>query len=399
MGSVVKYLREKGMRRLIYVAYHYKLDFILQKMMLPFLKKYPLKNIIIIESHNDFDANGGTFYEYLIKNEYNKNYKIIWLVKNLVPTELPENVEAYRILAPSIKKDYYICRAKYFTADCEVTRKVREEQLSVYLTHGAFSLKNSHGRIDIPKSVDYILIPSEYTSAIQKNQFNPAPTTKLITLGFPVHDVFFTEKANEIKKVTDKRFKKVIIWMPTFRKGGGYNRNDSKIELPLGVPILEDEKQYDELNYYLKQLGVLLIIKIHPMQEKSSIKISDGSNIKILTGQDVKILGINTYQLLKETDALISDYSSISYDYLMLNRPIAYIFSDLAEYKNGLVSDAPEELMAGPIINNFTELLDFIDSVASSTDEYKGKRAELRSRIFEFCDGNSAKRLVDFMGL
>ena len=187
--------------------------------------------------------------------------------------------------------------------------------------------------------------------------------------------------------------------MPTFRKGGGYNRNDSKIELPLGVPILEDEKQYDELNYYLKQLGVLLIIKIHPMQEKSSIKISDGSNIKILTGQDVKILGINTYQLLKETDALISDYSSISYDYLMLNRPIAYIFSDLAEYKNGLVSDAPEELMAGPIINNFTELLDFIDSVASSTDEYKGKRAELRSRIFEFCDGNSAKRLVDFMGL
>ncbi|WP_199825302.1 CDP-glycerol glycerophosphotransferase family protein [Gorillibacterium timonense] len=387
------------MKQLIHVIYQYKFDLILQKLLLFFLKRKPLGDIIIIESHNDFDSNGGAFYDYLIKNGYNKKYKIVWLVKNCLPKELPENVKAYSLFTPSLKKNYYICRAKYLTADCEVTGKVRNEQVSLYLTHGAFSLKNSHGRINIPESVDYILIPSEYTRGFQEKQYNPFSSTKMVVLGFPVHDMLFSELANEIQKITSKEHRKVIIWMPTFRKGGGYNRNDSNIELPLGIPVLENEKQYDELNKYLKQLDILLIIKMHPMQEKSSIKISDKSNILVLRGEDVKRLGINTYQLLKETDALISDYSSISFDYLLLNKPIAYVFSDLAEYKNGLISDAPEELMAGFIINNFMELLDFIDGISSSTDEYNEKRAELRNRIFEFCDGNSAKRLVDFLDL
>ncbi|WP_438434526.1 CDP-glycerol glycerophosphotransferase family protein [Gorillibacterium sp. sgz500922] len=387
------------MKQLILVIYHYKLDLILQKLLLLFLKKKSLRDIIIIESHNDFDSNGGAFYDYLINNRYNKKYKIVWLVKNNLPKILPENVKAYSLFKPNLKKNYYICSAKYLTADCEVTGKVRNGQVSLYLTHGAFSLKNSHGRINIPENVDYILIPSEYTRNFQEKQYSPFMSTKMIVLGFPVHDIFFSEVANEMKKITSKEYRKVIIWMPTFRKGGGYKRNDSNIELPLGVPILENEKQYDELNKYLKQLDILLIIKIHPMQEKSSIKISDQSNILVLRGKDVKRFEVNTYQLLKETDALISDYSSISFDYLLLNRPIAYVFSDLDDYKNGLISDTPEELMAGHIINNFTELLGFIDEISSSTDEYKEKRVELRNRIFEFCDGNSAKRLADFMGL
>ena len=53
-----------------------------QIIFLYFTKMKPLKNIIIIESHNDFDCNGGAFYNYLIKNNYNEKYLIVWLLKN-----------------------------------------------------------------------------------------------------------------------------------------------------------------------------------------------------------------------------------------------------------------------------------------------------------------------------
>ena len=89
------------------------------------LKNKRLKDIIMIESHNDFDCNGGAFYDFLIKNGYNKKYKIIWLLKHpeRKPKTLPENVECYPLFKPNIKKDYYNVVSKYFTADNTCLRK------------------------------------------------------------------------------------------------------------------------------------------------------------------------------------------------------------------------------------------------------------------------------------
>ncbi|RMC92307.1 teichoic acid biosynthesis protein TagF [Clostridium autoethanogenum] len=397
--KIIRYLKEHGIKRLFIVLYEYKMDLFIQKIILSFVRNKPLKNIIIIESHNDFDSNGGALYKYLIKKGFNNKYKIVWLLKNKIPKKLPDNVEAYSLFRPNFRKDYFICVAKILSADCCVTNKVRDNQKSFYLSHGAFSLKSSHGKIDIPESVDYVLIPSEYTLPIQEKQYNPSAKTKLISIGFPVHDIFFSSVSDEIKKLTEKQFKKTIIWMPTFRKGGGFHRNDSEIELPLGIPLIEDEEQYTLLDQFARNLDILLIIKIHPMQDMSTVKISDKSNIKVLTGDSVKTLNIDNYSLLKDTDALISDYSSIAYDYLMLDRPIAYVFSDLKTYKNGLVTDCPDELMAGPIIENYYDLENFILDIVTDRDLYKEKRQLLRGKIFKYCDGNSAHRLVDFMKL
>ena len=65
--NVAKYIQEKGVKHTIQVIYQYKIDIILQKIMGVFLRNKPLKDIIMIESHNDFDSNGGAFYNYLIQ--------------------------------------------------------------------------------------------------------------------------------------------------------------------------------------------------------------------------------------------------------------------------------------------------------------------------------------------
>lgn len=398
--KVISYLKKNGLKHTLDVIYMYKIDIMLQRIMQVFLKKRTLQDVIVIESHNDFDSNGGAFYRYLIENGYNEKYKIVWLIKNKKPENLPPNVVCFPLYKPNVLKDYYIYMAKFFTADCVVTGKVRDGQKSYYLTHGAFSLKNSKGKIDVPECVDYILIPSEYTRKIQENQFNPQPQTKMISIGFPIHDQLLKPCEPQLCKMNvDAAKKKTIIWMPTFRKGGGYQRNDSRAELPLGIPLVENNEQLYELNQILKERNGLLIIKIHPMQDMSTVHIEEQSNIRLLTGTKCKKLGIDNYELLKETDAMISDYSSVTFDYLFLNKPLGYTFSDLNEYKNGLVVDDPSELMAGPIINDFEQLKSFVCEVLLGIDKYEYKRVKLRQKLFEFDDGNACRRLVNHMGL
>ena len=110
-------------------------------------------------------------------------------------------------------------------------------------------------------------------------------------------------------------------------------------------------------------------------------------------------LNVDDYRLLKDSDALLSDYSSIAYDYLMLNRPIGYDFSDLDSYTNGLCVDNPDEYIAGPKIYCYDELLGFLKDVSEEKDSYKKQREELCGRIYKYTDGNNSKRIAEFMKL
>lgn len=363
-------------------------------------RKSKLKDVIIIESHNDFDCNGGAFYEYLINNGYNEKYSIIWLIKNKPPKNLPSNVKCFNIFRPSFKKSYYICVAKYFTADNVITDKVKKEQKSFFLTHGAGGFKNIKGKMVIPNSVDYILLQSEKYAPIQAYQYSLEwPSDRIVFLGYPGHDILNSNDNNEVIKVTSTKYKKVILWMPTFRKGGGEWRNDSAVEQPLGIPLINSFDEYAEINEYLKCNDALLIIKIHPMQEKTTVKIKGLSNIAVLTKDDVKRLGVDNYRLMSCVDALISDYSGAAYEFLQVNKPIAYITSDIDDYKIGFVVDDITELMGGQQISTISDFKKFLYDVFIGCDIYMNKRTSIREYIYKYNDADNCRRLADFMGL
>ena len=128
----IKYLKKNGIRHTLEIVYVYKLEDILERLMYLVTRNIELKDTIMIESHNDFDCNGGAFYNYLIKNGYNRKYKIVWLVRKKVTDDLPENVETVPLYGPNLRKAYYVCTSKYFTFDCENVRKMRDEQIMVY---------------------------------------------------------------------------------------------------------------------------------------------------------------------------------------------------------------------------------------------------------------------------
>lgn len=398
--QLIQYLKEKGFKRAIEVLWKYKIEIVLEKFINIFTKNKPLQNKIVIESHNDFDCNGGAFYNYLIDNGYNKKYKIVWLIRKKVKEKLPQNVEAVPLYGPNLKKAYHVCTAKYFTYDCEGVNKIRNDQIVVYCTHGSGALKNVRGKIFIPDSVNYILVPSEYYLPLEAKQLSLNSNDKrFVYIGFPAQDTFFVDDKSEVLKIINKKYKKVILWMPTFRKGSGYNRNDSLKEQKLGIPLFNTLGDYETFNEQLKKMNVFLIIKIHPKQDLSNLNIYDMSNIKVLTGDSVKKLGIDNYKLIKCSDALISDYSGAALEYLQLNRPLGYVFDDINEYKIGFIVDDVHQLMAGHEIYTIEDLKKFIIDVMYDNDIYKERREKLRNRIYKYHDGNSSERLAKLLKL
>ena len=96
------------------------------------------------------------------------------------------------------------------------------------------------------------------------------------------------------------------------------------------------------------------------------------SNIKFMTQKALEKKGLSVYALLRNADALITDYSSAYFDYMLLNRPIAFTVEDIEEYrkKRGFVFDNPFEYMPGEKINSYEDLEKYVANVAEDNDVF-----------------------------
>lgn len=379
--------------------YESKLDVIFRKVLvIAFSGKQP-KDIIVIESHSDFDCNGGAFYEYLIANGFNRKYKIVWLLHNpkFAPGVLPDNVVCVPFNKPNLKKDYYMCRAKILTNDDAFPEKLGKNQTMYYLTHGGCTFKNVKGLLNIPEHINYILTSSEAYYELECNNFSvPYPNNRMLCVGYPSNDYLFRDNRSELSKITNADFDKVILWMPTFRKLNS-GRVDGTNSEPLGIPLLESLEEYERLNAFLSKNNTLLLIKIHPYQDMSGFSLPSLSNIEVLTPERVKKINVDNYKLMSVSDALISDYSSAAYSFILLNRPIGFVLSDLEDYKIGFSVEDYNSVLPGEHINDFSQFISFIDGVICGKDEFRYEREKLCDWLYNYRDGDSCKRLVDFM--
>lgn len=394
----ISYVKSRGVRRFLQVFWRYKLPKLQIAILACLTKPFPLMNKIVIESHNDFDCNGGAFYNWLVSNGYNKKIKIVWRLYHDAPVDLPDNVSCVPVYGPSWRKAWAICTAKWLTADCTVADKVRDDQLSVYMTHGGFGLKNCHGLITVPESVDYILSPSPSFDDWTRWMYEADNSSvELIHVGYPSLDRLYDENHEAVNK-PNWGDGKTILWMPTFRQGVAVDRNDSSGDYPYGVPLVRDRRALEKLAGVLRQYNVRLVIKLHPKQDLSSITSDMPEGIEFITGDSIKLQKFDNYDLMLEADAMIGDFSGAIYEYLVLNRPIAFVLSDLSEYKIGLIDNA-EKYMVGPKIYNFDDLETFIRDVSNGTDSFSLEREELLRRMYDLSDGCSSERLSGILGI
>ena len=353
--------------------------------------------IIIFEDVNGFNGNSGAVYNYMINDSRFNKYNFVWLVKELTPYNTIKRERTRTFLFTSNNLYKKICRfsADYIIFDNIKIKKKRKNQVSIFLTHGCPPFKNVRGIIDINSIVDFVLCPSYRIKDLICYQYS-VDEVKLFYNGLPRNDYLFKPDARISEKYGFDKYSKVIIWMPTFRKHKYViDRVDSSAEFPYGIPLIKNCDDVSRLSKLLKDRNMLLIIKSHPISSEDFTPFPKCDNIITLNDMELLNNDINYYSMLGMTDALITDYSSVLFDYLMINKPVCFTIDDIDEYNFGFAFDNPLDYMPGDKVKDLDGLCDFFVNLSNGIDKYEKERIKLRDQTQDFVDDKNTERFIN----
>lgn len=351
-------------------------------------------------------CNPKALYEAMKSEPQYKDYQLIWSLRNTDRDDLTgnhtsvvkfESFQYYRALA---KAKYWV-----FNSNPRPFLKPRKNQVFLQTWHGtplkkigcdvektgnALTEISEIKRIYTGESrkISYMISPSEYCtekfiSAFQMKDVNKED--KVLTTGYPRNDYLFkaTEKdSQEIKsKLNIPKDKKVILYAPTFR--------DDKYSAAAGFELAN----YIDFDLAKKNLGedyVILFRAHYFISQRLDVSQYQGFVYDVSNVED-----INTLYVI--SDILVTDYSSVFFDYANLKRPIVFFMADFNEYKNNLrdfyidVNQLP-----GPVVDNQEELFKYIARFAKefTVDE---KYKEFNDK-YNYLDGpHTSKKVLDMI--
>ena len=358
----------------------------------PFLIK-----AIIFESNPDYCDNTYYVYKECLRRKLNMKYKFIWFVQN--PSEFDDikekNVYFYN-RNDKFKFNFYRTFAKYIIDCNKYVRKRSKNQFRIHLTHGA-TIKVTTEYCRKCKDTDYVLTVGDHFVDIMKYLYN-LDDSKVLTCGFPRTDVLGTDDI--IHLFPEIKREKTIIWCPTYRNHISHNEKNNKYKY--GVPCIKNQNDLERLNTKLKYEKTLLLLKLHPAENTKVLESIKLSNIRLVSNDDLKPNHGNVYQLLNDCDALITDYSSLYYDFLITKKNIAIAAPDLKEFaKNNELLYKVEDYkdsVVGDYINNVDDLIKFVEDVHNNKDRTYKQRMEKIKQYFNYpLDHKASSRIVDIL--
>lgn len=359
----------------------------------------PLDDIIMLESTNDVDGNSGALYRYLKSN--GSKHRFIWVLKRENSKSLLEGSGDIGLCSRDNLEDYkeyiyYLNTAKWQIWDNLSIPKMRSDQINVFLQHAGLGYKKIDKFFKPLDYIDYWLCVNEFVKEMIQPSFHMPDSVKTIYGTYPRNDILLQGPWNELEKLTDRQYAKTIIWTPTLRKSKYFDRSDSDLEYPYGIPVVYNEKDMNDLNSFLSERNTLLIIKPHPAQKRDYLE-TDFTNIIFLDSDRKE--KIDTYKLLTQMDAMISDYSSIVFDYMLLDRMIAWAIDDMDHFKLDFLMDDPTEYMPGEKIYSMEDLICFISHVCDGTDLYHDERRKICKRVNSQSDISGCENIAKVLGL
>jgi len=325
----------------------------------------------------------------------------VWIGKDDKICAILENngYEAYNI--HSIRGIYYSLRAGYTFLDALMQLsnwRYSAGTKVIQLWHGKSPKKTGYNSPYSLRKYNKILYPnlfrsvfrfiaiSQYLANFVVSDFRIRKKNILIT-GLPRCDVLFgilkgsdidtnpkLQKSIEIAKAQHSR--KLILYAPTFRPDGSN-------------PLFQ--LRLSRLNKFLATKNYFFIGSLHPkFSTQDWIPKEIFSNISFVES------GYDWYPQLPNFDVLITDYSSLCIDFLIMDKPTIFFAYDLDTYKKemGLYEDL-WGLIPGPHAATFEELLDALEG--EDTDIWKQKRHEAQKQLFAFRDGNASERIVEYI--
>ena len=114
--------------------------------------------------------------------------------------------------------------------------------------------------------------------------------------------------------------------------------------------------------------------------------------------KDLDDLGISLYHLLGQSDGLITDYSSVYYDYLLTNKPVGLTIDDLKEYSENLgITYDYKTVVKGHYIENLSDFIDFVNDISLDKDTYKKERDKTLKLLNMDMEGNYSEKIFKYL--
>ncbi len=263
--------------------------------------------------------------------------------------------------------------------------KKRSETKVVQLWHGCGSFKKFgyDATDDIPveykgdvyKNYTMVTVSGDSVADNFKSAMGITDKSVVVPIGVSYTDRLFDREYIELCRdkfrytYPDASGKKVVLWAPSFRGNASLAKGQTA----------SGEEAVDLLN----QSEELFVIKsFHP-------HTIDSDRTKPF---------MSTGELLVCADVLITDYSSVFFEYLLMDKPIVFFAPDLGDYqgKRGFYLDYGE--LPGAIAKDARELENAVYTACFSEDKYEQKRAAYKASYMSACDGNATGRIAEYIG-
>lgn len=361
------------------------------------------QRIILFESNlgRNYSGNPRFIYEEMVAQGLDDKYRCYFILEKL-DTEIPG--KAIKIKRKSLTYFKLFAKAGFWVSDTRMPAYLLKRKKTIYIQtwHGTPLKRLALDMFDISmdgqedlktykkefiKNVntwDYLISQNAYSSEIFRRAF--AFNKEILEIGYPRNDILINKnKPTEIFRIKQSLSlpadKKIILYAPTWRDnehlGNQLYRFSSLIDVAGMQKALSDE--------------YILIMKAHYLVGEKP-DFSDYSDFVYQFGPDVDIA-----ELYLISDILVTDYSSVMFDYSLLRRPMLFYAYDLEHYQNNLrgfyfdfISEAP-----GPVVTTSSELIAAIQNY--SYENYKEKYEAFVSKFNHADDGRAAKRIVDLI--
>ena len=362
----------------------------------------PLKeHQILFASRPCFSDNSMAMYEYIV-SRYGRDsrYRFVWLLymKDEMPPELPANTRVCR------RQTWYSKHPPFSTLRLIATSQY------IFYTHGSpnahFPIRPGQITMNLWHGCGYKDAPNKNIVSVQKNPFSYALVPgqvfvekkacfwgcepwRVLPIGYPRYDLLKEDNdpAGKLMAGISKGFP-VVLWMPTFRDSRKGSFPEDKAEWGYDLPLLSSDEELAALDEYCVKKNLIICIKRHTLQKEYSCDKNGLKNIVFIEDRDLAKAGVQLYSFLRYSSALISDYSSVSVDYLLLDRPVAYTLDDYELYRDtrGFVFENPLDYMPGYHLYNLEDLFGFLEDVVQGRDSCTEERRRLMPLLHNPCD-------------
>ncbi len=363
------------------------------------------KRLFVFSSNDGFSGNAKAFYLYMRENY--PEYELVWVLHKKEELIFLKKMNVHAYQSTSLKGIQHLVKAKYIIAThLEFSRyKAFIGQKYINLWHGMpvkkmgymdpgekFSRNHKYtwGNYDI------VTVTSEFFATVLSSETGTNYRKFKIT-GASRNDFLFNcDGRKNLQTLFPDiiNYKKVMLYCPTFRKAE--ERTIRRRDSALDIRYFVDKYFNRETEEFFKENKICCLIKPHPFEEKELLAKKFGKSIKTITDEVLKKMNLSLHEILNGIDFLITDYSSIYIDYLLLNRPVMFIVDDLEEYRSrrGIIFDDYDFFTPGPKVKTTEKFKEEILTLLSDKNYFKEEKQE-KAKLFHQIKRNFCKCIAD----